>query len=682
MDLLIYIGKSAAILALFYLVYVAVLRKDTFFTANRHYLLGGILAAISFPFIEFTRTIYMEVPVSVLSNTSNLVPTSQLVVAEQATSFNWWYLVAALYSIGVGLMLLRFFKQLFLLFVLLKKHPSEKRDGYTFIKVPNECPPFSFFKYIVYNPKMHSQEELSMILKHEQVHVSQWHSLDIIAANLMLIFHWVNPIAWFYKKGIEENLEFIADSETVQEVESIKQYQLALVKASSTIPIPALTNNFYQSFIKKRIVMLNKSTSKKINAWKLSIILPVLAVFLWSFNVKEVVNYTEVNSGVNSPASEIASELEPSYNFEMTSASEEDTKKDLAVATKEEVATAFVGTEVTSKAKKADLTSAIGSTEVIVTINKDTSDEELKAMQKELKAKGFKFNYSNVQRNANNEITGISLSYTDANGNSGNYSVNSDEPISSIVIRSEGNSISVSNAGGNNSYSYNTQEDIEHYRVQREKEMEARRGEMEERKVEMEVRRKEMKSRHKEMEERKMELKEQREEMRQERKERLKVIRKKGKNLHRIIDEDDNLIIIEGDDDSIHTIHEDDDGLITIREHNRDSDSNVHRIIRREHHDNDRNHNSLFADDLKKITKNASKAELEKLKSEFKSEGVSFSFSGIKRNSAGEITKIKLKLNNNNGSVSTSTYDNDGEAIKSIYLGVNDGTTIMTSQPH
>ena len=94
---------------------------------------------------------------------------------------------------------------------------------------------------------------------------------------------------------MEENLEYIADSATVQQIESVKQYQLALVKASSTSPIPALTNNFYQSFIKKRIVMLNKSTSKKINAWKLILVLPLLAVFLWSFNINEVVTYSDSN---------------------------------------------------------------------------------------------------------------------------------------------------------------------------------------------------------------------------------------------------------------------------------------------------------------------------------------------------------------------------------------------------
>ena len=257
MELLIYIGKAATILSIFYLVYIAVLRKDTLFSANRHYLLSGIIAAIAFPFIEITKTIQVEIPTSNELVYNEFMPIEQMPIQE-AVTINWWQIAFFIYALGAGFMLLRFLKQLFSLALLLHKYPSQKKDGYRYIITSENTPPFSFFRNIVYNPELHTQEELEMILKHEEVHASQ----------------------------------YIADSATVQQIESVKQYQLALVKASSTSPIPALTNNFYQSFIKKRIVMLNKRTSKKINAWKLMLVLPLLAVFLWSFNINEVVTYT------------------------------------------------------------------------------------------------------------------------------------------------------------------------------------------------------------------------------------------------------------------------------------------------------------------------------------------------------------------------------------------------------
>lgn len=302
MEIGIYLLKSVAILTIFYVVYFIFLRKDTLFTAKRHYLLGGILASLLLPFLEFTKIIYIEAPVFEalpFSEGISTITTEALVNSEVVTAFVWWQLALAIYVLGVLFMLGRLLYQLLSLLRLIGTYPSEKQKKYTFVKVTENISPFSFFKYIVYNPQSHSEEELQMILKHEQVHASQWHSLDIIIGHVVRILQWVNPFSWFYKKSLEENLEYIADNQAVAQVLSKKEYQLTLVKASSTLLVPALTTQFYQSFIKKRIIMLNKSTSKRRNIWKLSIVLPAIALFLWSFNVKEEVKYTETKTTVS-----------------------------------------------------------------------------------------------------------------------------------------------------------------------------------------------------------------------------------------------------------------------------------------------------------------------------------------------------------------------------------------------
>ena len=71
---------------------------------------------------------------------------------------------------------------------------------------------------------------------------------------------------------------------------------------------------------------------------------------------------------------------------------------------------------------------------------------------------------------------------------------------------------------------------------------------------------------------------------------------------------------------------------------------------------------------------------MDQIKQQFKAEGITFSYKGVKRNNNGEIIKIKLRINNNNGSDSQSNYDGDGEAIKTIYVGSNGETTIMTTK--
>ena len=300
MEFFIYLSKSAAILFLFYLVYIIVLRKDTFFTANRFYLLSGIIAALSLPLISYTQTVYIEIPALIPATYATFAPTEM--VAEniasipQSNPINWWYVATMIYLLGIVYMLGLFAFRLSSLVQLLRKYPSKRHNGFVFVQVADAMAPFSFFNYIVYNPQFHSQEELQMILQHEQVHAAQWHSLDVLAAHVLRAIHWLNPISWWYKKSLEANLEFIADDQTAQHVPSKEAYQLALVKASSALQTHVLTTNFYQSFIKKRIIMLNKDHSNKYNRLKLSLIVPVLGLFLWSFNTNEVVEYIKTAS--------------------------------------------------------------------------------------------------------------------------------------------------------------------------------------------------------------------------------------------------------------------------------------------------------------------------------------------------------------------------------------------------
>lgn len=133
-----------------------------------------------------------------------------------------------------------------------------------------------------------------------------------------------------------------------------------------------------------------------------------------------------------------------------------------------------------------------------ITITKKTSLEELENIKKELKAEGFKFDYSNVVYNDTREIISISISYTDENNNTGNYSVSSQNPINSILITSNGNQLSIKSEGSSNQSSIkqgNSKNISEDIRTSREE----HRAAMEKRKVEMEKR---MSNRRQEMKER------------------------------------------------------------------------------------------------------------------------------------------------------------------------------------
>ena len=281
--LLIYLLKSAGLLSIFYLAYIVLLKNETNFQVNRRFLLGGIIASAILPSIYFTRTVIIEA-----SNfTTNQIPvTTQEFSEEIASSWGVWEILGIVYLLVATFFLIRIIVQLYSIFNLISKSTVYKKDTFKFIKTDTALSPFSFFKFIVYNPAVHSEKDLEMILQHEKIHAAQQHSLDIIISNLTTALLWFNPLSWLYKKSLEQNLEYIADKETVAISGAKKSYQQALVKVSIGNLQPALTNHFYQSFIKKRILMLNKKSTQNSGLWKISLVFPVVLVFMLSFNVK------------------------------------------------------------------------------------------------------------------------------------------------------------------------------------------------------------------------------------------------------------------------------------------------------------------------------------------------------------------------------------------------------------
>ncbi|SHG69713.1 Signal transducer regulating beta-lactamase production, contains metallopeptidase domain [Salegentibacter echinorum] len=286
----LYVLKSAALLSAFYLVYLLLLRKDTNFTINRKFLLSGIFISALLPSIEITRK--KIVSDSGFSINEYLINSQNTGNIEAANSWGFLEIFGLIYVLLTSFFLLKLILQLLSIRRLIKVDVT--RDGkinkktgkYIFIQSNLNTSPFSFFNFIVYNPALYNKEELEIILTHEKVHCQQYHSIDILLANICTAMLWFNPISWYYKKTIAQNLEFIADKKTVDFTSEKKKYQRAMLKVSTKNFSAPLTNNFQQSFIKKRIIMLNKNKTPGFSFWKISCVLPIILAFMLIFNVK------------------------------------------------------------------------------------------------------------------------------------------------------------------------------------------------------------------------------------------------------------------------------------------------------------------------------------------------------------------------------------------------------------
>jgi hypothetical protein len=281
----LYLIKSSGLIALFYLAYHFMLRKETFFTSNRWFLLLGLFTSILLPLVVYTKIIWVE-PTPVNYDWSSL-PISTIVDEDHTQEYIYLGL-AVLYCIGTLYLLTKFSFDFYSLQKIVKGKTIKRQADFKFIDLQDNLAPFSFFNTIVYNSSLYSSSELENILEHEKVHSEQNHTVDVLISRLFCILFWFNPFIWLYKKAILQNMEFIADSEATKKISDKKAYQLTLLKITTHENCVAITNHFYQSLIKKRIVMLNKNQSKKSNSWKYTLVLPALVAFVMLFQVNVI----------------------------------------------------------------------------------------------------------------------------------------------------------------------------------------------------------------------------------------------------------------------------------------------------------------------------------------------------------------------------------------------------------
>lgn len=293
-NLLLYFVKANGLIIAFYVMYVLFLRKETFFVSNRIYMILGLILSLIVPLITFKKIVWIDSTPN--SNNFPLIVTTNnnsIEVPIQAYQIDWLLIVTLAYLIVSVVIIANIVLEIASFFKKIRKNNKQKESDYTLVTLETSENPFSFFQYIVINPKQFSDAELQHIVTHESIHVKQRHSMDVLIGKLFCALFWINPIIWLYRKAILQNLEFIADSETFQQIDNKYEYQKTLLKVVNPNYELSITNQFYQSLIKKRIIMLNKNQSRKMNVWKYATILPLLIGFMLLFQIETVAQVKE-----------------------------------------------------------------------------------------------------------------------------------------------------------------------------------------------------------------------------------------------------------------------------------------------------------------------------------------------------------------------------------------------------
>ena len=285
----IYLIKVNVALIVLYAFYKLSFSKDTFFRLRRIMLLLICVTSLIYPLIDFSgwtdeyaigetiTTVYNKLLPEVLVTTAVPVATTEVEgTTWQAGTWLW-----IIYGLGIGMLLLRNLLEVSKIHHSLACSRRYSLKGVPVYQSEDVGEPCSFFHWIFINPMQYSDKEINEILIHEQTHVREFHSLDIILAQLIILLCWFNPFSWLIRSEIRMNHEYLADKQVVTSGYDKKSYQYHLLGIKHTSLAAA---NFYNNFsvlpLKNRIKMLNRKRTRNIMKSKYLMFIPVAALLV------------------------------------------------------------------------------------------------------------------------------------------------------------------------------------------------------------------------------------------------------------------------------------------------------------------------------------------------------------------------------------------------------------------
>lgn len=350
---MIYILLANLYLAIFYTFYYLFLRKETFFSLNRYYLLSALLLSFLLPLAnvpeigksarqsleqyvgglaaqygqyldlgseeQSLQPIPGQGQATISTLSGGLMTVNPLSAPDQSAEIRitdpssgsgtspWWHPAFILQVYITGCLLAC------CLFLI--------RIGFTVaaIRSRNKPKAFSFFHLVCVSKDIEGYED---VLRHEHAHAREWHSLDIMLIQIARIFNWFNPFVYAMERSFKLQHEYQADRMAANHNQVA--YAELLLATAMNVPVHSLNNQFINpSLLKSRIRMLLKNKTPKKNLAKFALVLPVvlgMVIFSSACNPsnksaedQEASDVTEVGKAESDPVTDESQEADSSH---------------------------------------------------------------------------------------------------------------------------------------------------------------------------------------------------------------------------------------------------------------------------------------------------------------------------------------------------------------------------------
>ena len=273
-----YIAECALCLALLYLPFWGLLRKDTFFQFNRFVLLAFTVLSFILPWIsipEITSQLAPSETISIQLEEINVMISGKVL----SENISWKTILAIIYLLGAVTCLLYKMIDLVRLIHFIPRGCLwvHTENGIHIHCHAHDVVPFSWMNHIVISEKDY-EENGQNILLHEQAHIACGHSWDILWLSFVEVLQWFNPFVWMLSKEIQDIHEYEADLTVLRKGINARDYQLLIIQKVVGSGSYTFANNFNHSSLKKRITMMIKEKSNPWARLKYLYILPIAAI--------------------------------------------------------------------------------------------------------------------------------------------------------------------------------------------------------------------------------------------------------------------------------------------------------------------------------------------------------------------------------------------------------------------
>ncbi|ALL05713.1 hypothetical protein AQ505_09545 [Pedobacter sp. PACM 27299] len=276
MKIIVYLLQVSACVGFFLALYHFILRKLTFFTINRWYLLAALAFSFIIPLLTLTiRNEYVQSSIY-FNQLHDLSAKLQGIEVEKTIAqpqINWFDISTIVYLIIAIALLVRLIIVMSVFFGNTTLKNSTKIGRIHLIRGHKNISNGSFLNLIFLKDEKLEQAEVQQIIQHEMLHVQRLHSVDRIILELSKIILWFNPFIYLYSHAVEENHEFEVDGEIGRLADKNKYANLLLKLSISS------QQTFYHTFSKvpleKRITMLFNQPTKSMKKIIYVLVLPI-----------------------------------------------------------------------------------------------------------------------------------------------------------------------------------------------------------------------------------------------------------------------------------------------------------------------------------------------------------------------------------------------------------------------